>query len=167
LTRVGISSTYLTINWRTTIVKQLDEKTYPPLIDHIGWRLWRASLAWKADLESGMVARGFPWFGEAFLGPQGVKQSSLGPKLGMTKQAVQQFVDELVRDGIVRRVPDPDDRRGRLILLTDDGLHAMTVANDVKQRIQAEYREVLGAGDLDRLMTSLEKLSGNKSRAGK
>jgi hypothetical protein len=159
LTRVGISSTYLTINWRTTIVKQLDEKTYPPLIDHIGWRLWRASLAWKADLESGMVARGFPWFGEAragvlaFLGPQGVK--------------VQQFVDELVRDGIVRRVPDPDDRRGRLILLTDDGLHAMTVANDVKQRIQAEYREVLGAGDLDRLMTSLEKLSGNKSRAGK
>ena len=120
-----------------------------------------------------MVAKGFAWFGEArssvlaHVGPLGVKQSLLGPKLGVTKQAVQQFVDELVADGIVRRLPDPSDARGKIVTLTEDGVRAMTVANDVKRQIESEYRRVLGPGDFNNLMASLEKLSANRPAAGK
>src|ERR1043166_544034 len=38
---------------------------------------------------------------------------------GLTRQSVQRAVEELERDGVVRRLPDPDNRRALLIHLTD------------------------------------------------
>ena len=90
------------------MVKPLDE-IMPPLLDHAGWRLWRVSRQWKACFDAGMRARGYPWFGEArsnvigYLERSGLPQSELVKRMGLSKQAVQQLVDELVADGIVER----------------------------------------------------------------
>ena len=40
------------------MVKLLDELTYPPLDDHVGWRLWRLSEMWKSRFDSDMVEMG-------------------------------------------------------------------------------------------------------------
>ena len=48
----------------------------------------------------------------------GTRQADLVARSGLTKQAVQQFVDELVADGIVERIRDPDDGRGRIVVFT-------------------------------------------------
>src|SRR4051812_47364638 len=123
----------------------VDDK-YPDLIDHLGWRLWRAARVWKAEFDTRMAAAGFAWFTEArsgllaHVGPSGVRQADLVRRMGLTKQAVQQIVDELAAEGIVERRPDPGDARGRIVALTAAGFSAAHAANAVKRAIDADQR---------------------------
>ena len=56
-----------------------------------------------------MIALGHSWFAEAranllaHLDREGTPQAQLVTRMSVTKQAVQQFIDELVEDGIVER----------------------------------------------------------------
>ncbi|WP_306259018.1 MarR family winged helix-turn-helix transcriptional regulator [Pararhizobium sp. IMCC21322] len=138
--------------------------TSPELIDHIGWDLWRVTEGWKNRFTTDMVVRGFGWFGEArgnllqHIGRNGVAQTALAAKAGMTKQAVQQHLDDLVRDGAIERVPDPDDARRKIIRFTALGFEAMTVANDVKRTIEDEYRHLIGGDAMDGLTDALRAI---------
>jgi len=131
------------------VVKPLDENN-PDLLDHVGWRLWRLARDWKAEFDAAMVARGHAWFAEArssllsHLDRTGTVQSALVTRMGMTKQAVQQLVDELVADGIVERTANASDRRSRFIRLTKKGMRVVADANVVKRRIQDRYAAALG-----------------------
>src|SRR4051812_43725656 len=120
---------------------ELDEKFVLQLIDHIGWRLWRLARQWKQAFDAEMLARGYPWVAEArgavigHLRPGGRPQSDLAGLLGVSKQAVQQFVDELVSEGAVERVVDPKDARGRIVRLTRRGMAFIEEGNLVKCEI--------------------------------
>lgn len=146
------------------MVKYLDD-TYPELIDHVGWRLWNAAAKWKAAFDAGMVARGYPWYAEArssvlvHVGKTGIRQSALVRRMHLSKQAVQQLVDELVAEGIVERLPDPQDARGRIVALTAAGNRLARVANEVKREIDAEARRKLGDQGFEDLMQALRLLA--------
>jgi DNA-binding MarR family transcriptional regulator len=133
--------------------------------DHIGWTLWRATLAWRKDFVSAMAAAGHGWFAQArgnllvYIGPEGIRQSDLAEKAGLTKQAVQQFVDELVRDGIVMRTTDETDARARRVRLTPSGEAAMRDADRIKLQIEARWRVHLGEAAFSALETTLRKLT--------
>ena len=149
----------------SVMVKSLDENILQPeLLDHVGWRIWRAAQAWKAEFDAGMVALGHGWFAEAranllaHLDREGTPQVLLVARMGLTKQAVQQFVDELVKDGIVERKANPDDARSKLVCFTKKGLRVLDDANRVKRRIQRRYVSVLGEGAFRRLMDDLTAL---------
>ncbi|WP_329052077.1 MarR family transcriptional regulator [Amycolatopsis sp. NBC_01488] len=45
----------------------------------------------------------------------------LGATLGLEKSSLTGLVDRAVRRGLVRREPDPDDRRAVRVVLTDEG----------------------------------------------
>lgn len=111
-----------------------------------------------------MAARGHRWFAEArsnvlpHLDRRGTAQSALQSRMGVTKQAVQQFVDELVADGIVERRTNPDDHRGKVIYFTRRGQRVLADANAVKVEIQSRYRAKLGAQRFAEFMTCLEVL---------
>ena len=128
--------------------------------DHIGWTLWRATLAWRKDFVAAMAAAGHDWFAQArgnllvHVGPDGIRQGDLAEKAGLTKQAVQQFVDELVKDGIVMRAPDRTDARARRVCLTPLGEAAMRDADRIKLEIETRWRHQLG----DEAFTSLETI---------
>jgi len=145
------------------MVKSLDEDT-PPLLDHVGWRLWRASRQWKDAFDAGMCERGYTWFGEArsnvigFLERDGLAQSELVKRMGLSKQAVQQLVDELVVEGVVARRPNPADKRSNIVVFTRAGLSMLAEANSVKLAIEDAYRAKLGAKGLRDLMTALCRL---------
>jgi DNA-binding MarR family transcriptional regulator len=47
--------------------------------------------------------------------------SQLAEKIACVKSNVTQLVDRLENDGLVRRVPDPNDRRSILASITEDG----------------------------------------------
>lgn len=149
------------------MVKKLDKLNYPPLEDHIGVQLWKLSARWKTQFHAEMVALGYEYFADArsnvmvFLGPSGTSQAKLVRLMGMSKQAVQQLIDELVEDGVVEREVDPADKRGKLIILTQAGLAALHDANRVKQQIMADYGKLLGdrkLAELTRLLSELEQL---------
>jgi DNA-binding MarR family transcriptional regulator len=132
--------------------------------DHIGWLLWQASQSWHRDFVSAMQQSGHPWFTEArstLLGniaPKGTRQGLLVEKLGISKQAVQQLLDGLELDGILERVADPLDKRGRIVRLTDKGRVAMSDANQIKLAIENDYRTLLGDAQFTMLADILRKL---------
>lgn len=136
----------------------------PELIDHIGFDLWRAAQAWKYAYEAEMVQRGFTWFGEArsslvpHIPPEGIAQTLLVTKAGISKQAVQQHLDDLVRDGVVERVADPVDARRKIVRYTGQGVEALHVANEVKREIEARYRARMGANTLKTLREALTSI---------
>ncbi|WP_423067269.1 MarR family winged helix-turn-helix transcriptional regulator [Devosia sp. CN2-171] len=147
------------------MVKQLDDNSLPPLIDHVGWRLWRLARLWKVEFDAAMAARGHGWMAEARgavvgqLRPDGMSQSGLPAAMGISKQAVQQLVDELVADGIVERVPDPQDGRGKIVRLLPKGIKAIADGNAVKLEIEARYRGEIGAERLEALNAALDALA--------
>ncbi len=48
--------------------------------------------------------------------------TEVGEHLGVTSAAASQMLDRLVREGIIDRSEDPDDRRGKRLALTGAGL---------------------------------------------
>jgi DNA-binding MarR family transcriptional regulator len=148
------------------IVKPLDNTPIPPLIDHIGWQLWQAAHQWKDQFDSAMIAEGYVWFREArarvlaVLDLTGTPQGELVARLGMTKQAVQQLVDQLVDEGFVKRLPDPADGRSRIVAYTAKGARLMTDANRVKRKLDRAYRKKLGEAAFSALESALHALNG-------
>lgn len=132
--------------------------------DHIGWTLWRATLSWRKEFTAAMSAAGHGWFAQArgnllvYIGPDGIRQGDLAEKAGLTKQAVQQFLDELVLDGIVMRTPDETDARARRVRLTALGDAAMRDADCIKLQIEARWRDHLGEDSFSTLATLLRRL---------
>ena len=121
----------------TKIVKPLDDDGFPELLDHVGIQLWRAAALWKSEFDAGMVAAGHTVFAHARSGliahmdRGGTRQADLVARSGLTKQAVQQFIDELVADGLVERIRDPGDGRGRIVVFTERGRAVLADANRV------------------------------------
>ncbi len=143
---------------------QLDDNQAPTLIDHVGWRLWRLARQWKVEFDAEMLRRGFPWITEARgavigqLRPGGLPQSALTAALGISKQAVQQQVDELVAEGAVERVPDPADGRGKIVRLTRRGIASIVEGNEVKRAIEQRYIAELGEQKFAALNEALDAL---------
>lgn len=141
----------------------------PP--DHIGWTLWRAAQLWRREFTAAMVAAGHGWFGQArgnlmvHIGPDGVRQGDLADRAGLTKQAVQQFVDELVADGILMRTPDKTDARARWVRLTPEGEAAMRDADRIKAEIEASWRVAIGTQAFDRFDNALRDLIAARAAA--
>ncbi len=142
------------------MVKQLDEN-FP---DHVGWRLWQANRAWLRDFAGAMRDAGHGWFTEARAGlmghiPRGgIRQSALIERLGTTKQAVQQLLDGLEAEGVIERIADPGDRRGKIVRYTPSGADALREADRLKREIEEEYRRRIGEDRFAALMDALRAL---------
>lgn len=84
-------------------------------------------------IQQGLAERGFtdvrPVHGFAFARLSGAPATTaqLAEHLGITKQATSELVQYLVEHGYLARTPDPNDRRARLLVLTNRG-HACTQA---------------------------------------
>src|SRR5215218_5606994 len=70
--------------------------------------------------------------------------SALAESLGVTQQAISKAVAELEQLGYVRRRPDRDDARVRLVALTDRGHAAVAAAREERAAVEAELRERIG-----------------------
>ncbi|MEM9780623.1 MAG: MarR family winged helix-turn-helix transcriptional regulator, partial [Pseudomonadota bacterium] len=93
------------------------------------------------------------------IGRDGVAQNDLVARAGMTKQAVQQHLDSLARDGVITRVSDPDDARRKRIMFTAKGLASLDAANAIKVEIEDHYASLIGAERLAALQADLRSLS--------
>lgn len=90
--------------------------------------------------------------------PEGIRITDLARAVGVTKQAVQPLVAEMVEQGIVRLEADPADLRARRVFLTPFGLEALTHGNGVLVAIEAKVAPGLGRADTATLKRLLGKL---------
>lgn len=77
----------------------------------------------------------------------GSRLTDLAEGSGLTKQAVGEAVDELERLGYLTRGACPDDRRAKIIQVTDRGRDACLTGRRLFAEIEREWADELG-GDL-------------------
>lgn len=76
--------------------------------------------------------------------PSGIprRAADLAADAGMTRQSMGELVRELTELGFVETVPDPDDRRAKLVSWTPDGLAIARTGKRhlaaIEQRLEAE-----------------------------
>ncbi|RSM42229.1 MarR family transcriptional regulator [Amycolatopsis balhimycina DSM 5908] len=79
----------------------------------------------------------------------------LGATLGLEKSSLTGLADRAVRRGLVRREPDPDDRRAVQVVLTEEGRELAEDFYAATCRRVDELAAVLSTQDRDRLATLL------------
>lgn len=89
---------------------------------------------------------------------EGTRLTDLAAKLGVTKQAAGQLVDELVALGQLERIPDPLDARAKLIRFSKRGKAGMLEGLAILQEIEAELAGVIGAPALKVVHDALAKI---------
>ena len=121
--------------------------------------------AWRDQYRQEMARRGYPWHLTAVgdlldhLPADGISQAALTAATGMTKQAVQQLLDQLETHGVLKRETDAADKRARRIVLTELGLRNLADRQAVLAEIEAQARETLGKKPFKKLKKTLRGLS--------
>lgn len=72
-------------------------------------------------------------------GRAGLSMRAIAQEQVLTSGGATRLVDRMEAAGLVERVPDPDDRRGRLVRLTGDGERATVAAARIHVRNIERY----------------------------
>ncbi|MFD8491699.1 MarR family winged helix-turn-helix transcriptional regulator [Amycolatopsis sp. NPDC059657] len=88
----------------------------------------------------------------------GIRLTKLAEKAVMTPQAMGELVDDLEKLGYLRRVPDPSDRRAKLIVFTERGERALDTAFAVIGELEQKLRDFIGVEALERVHRALRKI---------
>src|SRR5262245_48303138 len=78
------------------------------------------------------------------LDTDGTRMSALTRRMGTSRQATSQLLQEIENAGYVERVPDPDDKRGVIVRFTARGRKGLATAIENMQAIESEYSAILG-----------------------
>ncbi len=76
-------------------------------------------------------------------GPRGIQ--ALAAELAMDRTTLGRNIRPLERDGLLAAIPDPDDKRARLLSLTPAGADLVARAMPAWRKAQAEYEALYGA----------------------
>jgi DNA-binding MarR family transcriptional regulator len=94
-----------------------------------------------------------------FLDDGGTQVSELARRAQITKQSMAELVAHLERHGYVERIPDPADRRAKLVRATARGEEVYAIAREVIAEIEGEWTSRLGAWKMRQLRGLLEELN--------
>jgi DNA-binding MarR family transcriptional regulator len=97
------------------------------------------------EITSRLEAAGFPDSPPSFhpifenIDPDGTRLTTLAQRAGLTHQSVGEVIAVLVQRGYVERIPDPADRRAKLVRLTKSGRQLVRAAIGVIDAIEQEW----------------------------
>lgn len=98
--------------------------------------------------------------------PEGLTMGELSSRLMVSNGNVTGLTDALVREGLVSRVPEPDDRRSLRIRLTSLGKRAFDAMTPVHEQWIDEMMAGLTRAEMAHLLELLGKLKLSVRRAG-
>ena len=93
----------------------------------------------------------------------GLTVTALADRVGMTKQALGEFANDLEARGFLESVRDPTDRRVRILRPTEAGRAAVADSDRLIREVEERWRERLGARDWDRLRALLVRAHNDGS----
>jgi DNA-binding MarR family transcriptional regulator len=131
---------------------------------NVGVLLFLPYRAMEARVFEGLAAAGFDDFTPAQarvfqrISPAGSRLTDLVAQAGITKQSAGFLVDQLERAGYVERVPDPADRRARLVRITARGARSVQVSSEIVGQVEAEWTAHLGGRRMAQLRGILTDL---------
>jgi DNA-binding MarR family transcriptional regulator len=120
------------------------------LVFRLNGRLLAAGDRLVEDL--GLTSARWQVLGAIAVGQTAQSVASIARRMGLTRQAVQRTVNELVRSGLLEFAPNPDHQRAQLVVLTKQGV----VAFDAATARQVPWAIALGADFRDRDVATTE-----------
>lgn len=123
-----------------------------------------AGLAIADWMRDALVAAGNPEirFSQLFVfarlvqGP--VPVGAIATEMGFSHQAASSLVNELERSDFIRRIPNPEDRRSRLVELTPRGLAVLEVGLAARDELLTRLAEATTPRDRDGAMKVVSHL---------
>jgi len=146
--------------------KPADRRRDPPrlgmLPELLGSQLRRTQIAvfqnFSRAMESLDVTPGRFGVLEVIAANSGLSQSELGALLGIDRSTIVAVIDKLERDGLVRRMPAPNDRRSHALKLSEKGAVTLAV---LERRVAEHERDIargLSAAERTLLLTLLARV---------
>jgi len=90
--------------------------------------------------------------------PEPSAQIAIAKRIGIEGPTLTRMLDTLEAEGLVVRRPDPNDRRTKLIELTDEGRHALAEITRVMNAFRAKVLQSLSDSDLDQVSEVTDRL---------
>jgi DNA-binding MarR family transcriptional regulator len=135
--------------------------------------LIRATDTMNTELTKRILARGYDDFLPSFtsllghLDTEGTRISALARRMGTSRQATSQLLQQIESRGYVERIPDPNDKRAVIARHTARGRKILKTAIDAMLAIENEYAATLGQDGLARLKHLLKRLLDEVDPGGK
>jgi DNA-binding MarR family transcriptional regulator len=134
---------------------------------HLGRLLQEAQRALADELLQNLAERGYTdvraGHAAVFMNIDrraGTRLTELARRARMTKQGMMLLVDDLEERGYVRRVPDEEDGRAKVVRLTARGRRYVAEARRAVSAVEARTRRLLGDRRYEGLRSALEDLIG-------
>ena len=150
---------------------QVDVETRASDDHHQALRLWLRLLACTGMIESeirgrlradfGTTLPRFDLMAQLERHPSGLRMSELSRRMMVTSGNITGITDQLVDEGLVRREPDPSDRRAFVVKLTPAGRRLFDRMAAAHEGWIAELFAGLGPADMRRAYALLAKLKGH------
>jgi DNA-binding MarR family transcriptional regulator len=83
------------------------------------------------------------------------RAAELARVLGVSRQAIQQQINELERDELVTQIPDPDDRRANRIVFSEKGSQLINAALDSLREAEQTLSQRIGWDSVSQLRRAL------------
>lgn len=133
----------------------------------LGRLLLQAHRALASELREGMTERGYPdvrpGHAAVFMHidrRSGTRLTDLARRARITKQGMMLVVDDLESRGYVRRVPDEEDGRAKVVRLTARGRRYVAEARRAIAAVEGRARRELGDRRYEALRSALNSLVG-------
>jgi DNA-binding MarR family transcriptional regulator len=94
-----------------------------------------------------------------FVHEEGMRLTDLANFAGMTKQSIGEIVDDLADRNYVERIPDPEDKRAKLIRLTEKGEQAQATGRSLFAKLEQRLADRYGADRLADMRELLEEIA--------
>jgi DNA-binding MarR family transcriptional regulator len=141
---------------------EMNEVAPPP----VGALLRRPAVVVRHEVMASLHDAGFEDFLPAHLGvfqhpgPDGQRPGVLAMRTSASKQAMNHLLHQLEVGGYIVRESHPDDRRTRVVRLTERGWAADAVIRETTARLAAEWMRALGPDLYTSLTMALLRLEG-------
>ena len=86
---------------------------------------------------------------------EGTRITDLAKRAAMTNAAMTELIDQCTEHGLVERIPDPSDRRVRIVRFTPAGLRWLTAFGRAVAAAEQEMIEEVGRPVVDKLLGAL------------
>ncbi len=90
---------------------------------------------------------------------KGMPSTSLGPKMGMQSTSLSRTLKSMEKHNLIVRVDNPNDKRGVLIKLTQEGLDHRNLAKKIGYKFNKAVYEKVGKKDLDIFLDVMDKIN--------
>lgn len=137
-------------------------RAHPALKRYLGYALFKTAMRMKTKMADLISPYGIipAQIGIIMIlkesGP--MNQMTLGESMGVDKATMVKLIDGLEEQKLIKRTTPPEDRRAKLISLTEKGIKVQGLLLEKSKNVEAEFLSPLNAAEKKAFRAILDKL---------